>query len=137
MTEAKARALGERWIKAGGPSPTRPTLDAWESVLAMLERNRPAGADPYVAGYDLALGKVRDAAMLARETAPEWPDPRDPGVLGTWLATVRERYGLPSLCVRSTDDGDPDAGWYIENPEIYGTAEAEVLVAALESAPPR
>jgi hypothetical protein len=120
LTPDDARALGERWIKAGG--------DVRPGMLMLYGTFYAEGRD---AG-DQWWGRVTNPADVRRGQVP---DPRDPATLGTWLATVRERLGRPALCVRSVDDSDPDAGWYIEDPEIYGATEAEALVAALEAAP--
>ena len=128
MTDDEARTLGERWVKAGGG--WRPgmlvgaTTDRIVSVYTDESPTRILAYDGF-------------STMGSEQIAPDaWPDPRDPATLGTWLATVRERYGDPTAHTRYSHEW---SRWYVY---IKGDAlpgghltEAEALVAALEAAP--
>lgn len=129
MDDQEARALGERWIAAGGGwrAGMLPIDSATGASWVRLREDAPDDWDlqePYdpFAGLDKAV-----------------PDLRDPATRGAALEVVRERWARPYLCVRSTDDDDEDGcgSWYIEQPEVYGVSEAECIVRALEAAVPR
>ncbi len=81
MTEERARALGLRWLAAGG---------GWMGgMLAVhLEETRKGFT------WRVCTGDLVDAAGEPWALSPKWwPDPRDPATLGCWTARVREVWG--------------------------------------------
>ncbi len=121
-----ARALGERWIKAEGGCAVG-ALGLWQQddeepwPQRVTETNAGPGCGCRLVGAD----------------------PRDPATLGTWLATVRERYSDPDLHVLPLfrDLACTGRVWVVVSERAEpkrlrvasGATEAEALVAALEA----
>jgi len=147
MTD-EGRALGERWIKAGGgwkvaaasPSVGGNTLRVIaldnEGVPVEWLVTRDSGGPSVVTAY----GRPGWARVVWDDQVP---DPRDPATLGTWLATVRERYNDSDLHVLPLfrDLACTERVWVVVSERAEpkrlrvasGASEADALVAALES----
>jgi len=118
MTDEQARALGERWIKAGG---------GWYAGMTDAQTSTVRYPIHY---YDSAI-----------------PDLRDPATRGAALQVVRERWREPSYSLTAVDESCYPIRWewidgglaapMLGHPIAYQQfdSEAEALVAALEALP--
>lgn len=136
LTDDEARALGERWVEAGGG--WRPGMLA---VKSETERR---------SGYTLRLVTewAEDEWEVGGVGGPIgighlWPDFRDPATRGACLEVVRERRRDPATHIRPPVNG---SGWRafdgtcapVRNAQgapVEADGEAACLVAALEAAP--
>lgn len=142
LTDAEARALGERWVRAGG---------GWGSG-GMLARHVDTRAYP----LPVRTGPMEQGAD------GWWPDLRDSATRGAALEVVRERWGVddlaPQRTAEPTEEGHASlatgqshwgvphvGGWnirprtaketYIAGKVGLQPSEGVWLVAALEAAP--
>lgn len=137
MTDEQLEALGQRWIAAGGDVRPGMMICDFEGALRVIATAAPGRL--YVAGR-MALD-----TWTVEET--DWIDLSDGATKGAALEVVRERWGIRRLWVEFQVDnamwsvGDWVLGWACLDgekppPDIMGDSEEEVLVLALESAPP-
>ena len=133
MTDLESRALGQRWLSAGG---------GWRvgmRVLAMPD----AGGEPDDDAISTAIAVVSDCVTVAWSTyagtaeggtllRDDVPDFRDTATVGACLAVVRERWADPGMYASPWPPG-----WAVntgnDNPRWKAPTEAEALIAALES----
>ena len=123
MTDAEARALGERWIAAGGG--WRP---GWE---------RPATGAPDDDGDRGRLDDYQPEYMGRPDGA--WPDLRDPATLGAALAVVRERTDPLAYVAPYWSHPGPTLHYHVLDRDGHslgrGDSEAAALVSAIEAVP--
>lgn len=147
LTDAEARALGERWIAAGG---------GWAPGMLVT------GPDPAGSGWwwTKRVETMINGEPVGLPGPPAWPVLRDAATKGACLAIVRERWGFDDVSPRRLSVAPanaPRGQWWGELPgTVHGwgffrgncakmsdlerrvgvvASEAEALVAALEAAP--
>lgn len=106
MTDNEARALGERWVKAGG---------GW--------RRGMVGVDGRLCAWDGYL-----------PSDGEVPDLRRGVTRGAALEVVRERLGEPTVHVQHSRGRGWEAIGF-STPVAFFATEGEALLAALEACP--
>lgn len=119
MTDEQARALGERWVKAGGAEVNGMLLRYGDSLKPM-DTHRVGGHDNH------------DDSRSMRPS-PWWPDLRDPAARGAALEVVRKRWGDPSAHVRPSAQARVPWAFCASTGFVYAATEAEALVTALEA----
>jgi hypothetical protein len=142
LTDEQARALGERWVKAGG---------GWRPGMWARPAD-PADSPSEEGGWRVSAVEASGTPLFdyewyggLREPLPEgaWPDLRDPATKGAALGFLRERLNRSGLATANRagrwyvgdwhygDRGEWEPGFIVYD---EGSEEA-ALVAALEAAP--
>lgn len=140
LTDDEARALGERWIKAGGGH--APGMRVLETEYGGTPVRLTGRDDDYwhgVAGDDCGTSWYR---IPHDRMSTRVPDLRDGATRGAALDVVRERFSDPTIYIEVGFTG-PDSfpnywlrsGSGREEPYANETSEGACLVAALEAAP--
>jgi hypothetical protein len=126
LTDEQARALGERWIKAGGGWLVDGGFARWDD--GALASQRLDGAPPGDEG---------------RPTREWWPDLRDPATKGAALEVVRGRLSDATAHLVPPSPRQPGDVWTLWGRGRDGrgqcfcfeSTEEAALVAALEAVP--
>ena len=134
LTNEQAEAYGKRWMAKAG----------WADGMLMLPH--PAFGGRHRVQVD-ARGAFIPTAVPHDVPGDALPDLRDGATKGAALEVVRERWGIKRLWAEFQADnamwgvGDWVLGWACLDgekppPDLSADSEEELLVAALEAAPP-
>jgi hypothetical protein len=142
LTDEQARALGARWVAAGGPREM-----AGARYLTPYGLNR-LGDPAYRCSPAEPQHWYRSGNEEADPVGDDWiPDLRDPATRGAALEVLREKWHDPGLHIRYSSQtrewsavaSDSVSCWRRDGDggleRVTGATEAEALVAALEAAP--
>lgn len=136
MTDDEARALGERWVKAGGGYGQGWLVQevAYGTTARLVWKDADHWHAATAAGAFFAWLRIRHEHMTDR-----LPDLRDPATRGAALEVVRERWARPIFLM---PDDALCRSWGAYTPGVEpeqvaeGDSEAAALVAALEACAP-
>ena len=146
VNDAEARALGERYLAAGGE---------WRAGMRGVLPASGHGGRVYLGSHGVLCWQGEESGYVAgwpewAAIAGGWPDLRDPATRGAVLEVLRERLG-PVFLAPDPDEVDADGdgatrylptvrqwrvvSWVTWETLAAGPTEAAALVAALEAAP--